>query len=633
MHNVLNKYHAVRRALLKSRFRLLFIFCVYLLLVFIVTLTLIWRFPNNIFYANFYAEDGSVFLQNIIDKGWLHALVTPFNGYSVIGMYLIEGFGWILNVLFGHEGLLSLPAYFALASIIFMASVIALPYLLFRKSFGVAKTLIIVLFGALVPLPSSPHIVIGTVGNQKWMFMYLAFLLVLYRLKNYKKLSLYALLCVDIGLLISAYTNTTVYLLIPLLAIPYLHEVWVTRRKGVMNVIRKLIMRPDTISLVLLIILLLPQVLYVALNGIPKLPGYLDSPYNFQRTIEIFIHRTYLFGITSLFNKYMSDLVVLGIFGVIVALGWRYLKKFERTAFFIGLYAAGVASALFVLNRPGVSDFFFGYMRYGSGPDQFFYAQTLIMYIPIVLLAFALAYLIKNAAYRYAAIFLFVAFVVLSAVISNAILVERWRNASVFENDGRTFINQSIVACNQRKGDTLNVVVYPYSNGQFDLAVKRSLVCNKDLANYQKSITVLGLSPDNNTYLTILPNTTFTQTFIANEPNLAGIQVFLSTFGNERRSGSYALVVYDSTCKQTLRTVAIPNVLLDNTFYNARFTPIKATEGNSYCFSIIAPTVRNASPIAVQLSAPEMYKQGSLTINGSGSDRDIVFSPLFSQKR
>lgn len=633
MHKVTHTYRSIRLAARKSPYAQLLVFCVYLTLVFLVTLALIWRFPNNIFHANFYAEDGSVFLQNIIDNGWVHAALTPFNGYSVIGMYLIEGFGWVLNVIFGHEGLLSLPAYFVLASILFMAAVIALPYVLFRKSFGVAKTLIIVLFGALVPLPSSPHIVIGTVGNQKWMFMYLAFLLVLYRLKNYKKLTVFALVCTDLGLLISAYTNTTVYLLMPLLAIPYLHEVWLARRKDIMASIRKVITRVDTISLLVLFMLLLPQVLYVGLHGIPKLPGYLDSPYNAERTIEIFIHRTYLFGITSLFNKYMSDLVALGIFGIFVALGWRFLKKFERNAFFIGLYAAGFASALFVFNRPGVSDFFFGYFRYGSGPDQFFYAQTLIMYTPIVLLVFALATILKNKTYQHVVIALFVMFVVLSAVISNALLVERWRNASVFENDGRTFINQSLNSCNQQKGKKLKVVVYPYNNGQFELTVKRSLVCNNDLAKYQRSITVLGLSPDNNTYLTILPNTMFTQIFNAKEPNLEGIQLFLSTFGNERRTGTYALVVYDSTCKQTLRTVAIPNVLLDNTYYNARFTPINGSQGKTYCFSVQAPTISNASPIAVQLSAPAIYKQGSLTINGSESDRDIVFSPLFSQRR
>jgi hypothetical protein len=61
----------------------------YFLLVGVVAAVLIWRFPNLLQYPNFYAEDGSVFLQNIIDKGVAGSLLTPFNGYFITGLYLL----------------------------------------------------------------------------------------------------------------------------------------------------------------------------------------------------------------------------------------------------------------------------------------------------------------------------------------------------------------------------------------------------------------------------------------------------------------------------------------------------------------------------------------------------------------
>src|SRR6266576_6505487 len=85
-----------------------------LIIVFIIVWVLAaiifyWRFPNNLAYPNFYAEDGSILGRNILQHGFLSAPMTTFNGYYIWGLYLIESVGFILNNLFYHGQLIDLP--------------------------------------------------------------------------------------------------------------------------------------------------------------------------------------------------------------------------------------------------------------------------------------------------------------------------------------------------------------------------------------------------------------------------------------------------------------------------------------------------------------------------------------------
>lgn len=605
---------------------------IYLLIATVVSLVLFWRYPNNVLYANFYAEDGSVFLQSVLNKGWVGAALTPFNGYFVVGLYVLEAFGWVANSLFGHAGILSLPASFAAVAIVFMGSVIALPYLLFSTTLGKFKMLAVVTCSMLLPLPLGLHIVLGTIGNQKWTFMYLATLLVAYRLLNHNRLSAARLISIDAILLLCAYTNSTTYALVPLLYLPYLSDYWKKREQSkLFTWLRLQIKTRELVSLLVLTLLLLPQLVYVGLQGIPVLPGYLDTPYELSKSIEVFINRTYLFGVTHYFNGYLND--ALSVVGFIVLIGaWRWMHSRERIIFLISLYAAGVASALFVFNRPGVTAFFNGYHYSGSGPDQFFFAQTLIMYLPVVLAICAYACLFKSRWLRISLAGLAVAFIVVSGLLSNAKFGAHWRNASIYENSADTFVDQAIGACDSSDGRAVKLALYPYIDGRFSLTIPRPDVCTDKLSGYQTSVTHLNLVPDNNNYVT-LPTTKVTQTFKATGSNLNGVRIFLSNFNQPERQGEFTLGLYDAACRHRLRTAHIPEMLLDNSMYNARFSPISDSKGKTYCIQILGPSRPPYHPIAVQQSAPNIYPNGQLSLNGNPQMTDLVFEPLYTQTR
>lgn len=612
-----------------NRLRILKKLLIYFGLLLIVTLILIWRFPNNITASNFYGEDGSVYLQNIFDKGWLRAIITPFNGYAIFGLYALECIAWVANLIIFNGSISTLPAVFATVSIVFFAAVICLPYLLFSEILGKKRTLLVIIFSVLIPLPLSPHIVIGTIGNTKWIFMYLAFLLAIYRVLNYKKLSRVNISIIDISILFCAYTNSTVYTLFPLLILPYLRDYWSNRKKVAIFVyLKKQLKEYDFISILFLGLFMIPQVVYVGLNGIPDLPGYLDTAFEWDKIIEIFVNRTYLFALTHYFNSFMSNILVILLLCLIIFLGIKRLRGNDSLIFFAGIYAATMSSLLFVINRPGVSAFFFGYDISGSGPDQFFFTQTLIMYLPLVILFTKL----ESNKYGKLISWSLYGIIITTGLLSNARFGAQWRNASVFENDAGIFTDRALEKCVSKPTGRTSIIVYPYATGQFSISLPASLVCNDKKLPHKPSSIDLGLRPLNNNYMAINSTRSFNQTFKADENNLNGIRIFLSNFGKTERVGKYLLELKDSKCKSVLRSVELPNKTFDSAYYNVRFVPISDSGNNIYCFTI-RPVTFKYDLLAIQRSQPNAYAIGKFKENDRELDVDAVFMPLFKVDR
>ena len=72
------------------------------LLVFIITVSVVSyifyiRFPNNLLHPNFYAEDGKDYMANILNNGFLTSLFHTFNGYFIVGIYLLMGVAYAIN--------------------------------------------------------------------------------------------------------------------------------------------------------------------------------------------------------------------------------------------------------------------------------------------------------------------------------------------------------------------------------------------------------------------------------------------------------------------------------------------------------------------------------------------------------
>lgn len=564
------------------------------------------RFPNNFRQPNFYAEDGSVFGKNLIDKGFWGSLGTTFNGYFTWGLYILEQFGFTINRLLGGGEFVNLPGSLSLVSYGFLAFVATLPALLFRKYLNPIALIFIVLLAVYVPMRGFDYAIIGTIGNLKFSFIYLAFLLLVYRhLLPAKSKQFYL---VDVGLLICAYTNITVY---PMMIFALLRY-WPTIRQS--NRIKVLLKDNSFRSLLILGLCMIPQLVTLKVNGIPQLTGYLDAGFNYSRTIEIFISRSYLYTVLFPFNKFLNNALAFVLIAGFVIIGLKYTKRY-RAIFCFGLFAIILASFLFVSKRTGVSEFFSGYKE--AGPDQFFYPQNWIFsFIFSVVLVEVISQL-KTRQTRH--IFYLVSFLyIFLAIIPNA--GTYGKNDAMAKQVGNIYsVAKETCMQNMR---TYNIPIYPTRESTY-LGIPHQTLCTKSVSNYSSKESDLGLELIGQ-YLEIREQP-FTQTFISPRSNLDGLSIFFSTFG-ARVKTPYDLTLMASDCKQALFKTKISTLRLrDNAFFTVKLPQaINDSANKKYCFSVDT-AVNKPMPLAIQLSKPNKYLPGDLTVNNEISEQDVVF--------
>ena len=418
---------------------------------------------KGVFVApNFYAEDATIFSNNILTQNPLDAITTLFNGYWVVGQYLLIYIAWLINAIFFGD-ITSLPISISITSCLFLGLVASMPYLLFRRSLGSLLAGLLVIASSLIPMGSSSYFIIGTIANLKFIFLYIAFLLILYR--NTVVNSKFKLYIIDFLLLICVLTNIIAIFLLPFTLYPYRKKIaliFKTKKP------KKLKPGPLTISLFLVLVLSFLYTLTVYAKGIPSLPGYLDGPYKPEATLPIVqratLH-TWLYPITDMFRNRLTVCLLF----LVVSSAWIYRKK-DRTIILFSLWSIVISTGLFVMNRTGVSDYYLNYGHKG-GTDQFFYTQNLIfMFITVWLIR---EWFNKKTTLTKGFIsFGFIIFMIWAIPYGNS-----QQRANVIYGELGTFKNDVDKACHldQRDSD-VHVQIYPSLDWDWDIA--RTKVCN-----------------------------------------------------------------------------------------------------------------------------------------------------------
>lgn len=566
------------------------------------------RFPNNFIEPNFYAEDGSIFLNNIHQHGFLSAVFTPFNGYFISGLYILEGLGYITNSIFFHGDFLDLAKSFAIISYVFLGTICALPLLLFRRQFGIYALAIIFLLSTFVPIPGFDYAIIGTISNLKFVFVYIAFLLLVYRHfipdKNWVRF-----IIVDLALLICAYTNVVVYLLLPFALLRYVPQL---RGKK----FRQLFNDRSVQSLVGLGILLLPQVILIKLFGILPMPGYLDAPYRNEATVNLFIYRPYLFPILSSVDKSMSDILAILAFVASNVVLWFWLRQY-RSIYIFGFLAIFLTTLLFVLHRTGVSELYLSYAS--GGPDQFFYTQNLIFcFIFGVAVALAIRSL-RNEKFR----------VIMYGTLVTLILLFYIPRAGTYgKNDfmQRTVKNIYVnaqTACSTY-ADYPVIQLYPVHSSTFQIRdVNRSEICTNDTLNYLPDTEYLPMKDRPGPYIPDIEATPVAQTFYTEFNGLSGVSLEFLTYKQSVKD-HYELTLYSENCSTKLRSVVInPDSIKDTEDTRINFPAIDNSKGKKYCVKI-SHTGPKSAPLALAVSKDNIYPQGQLTVSGAQKTTDLI---------
>lgn len=328
-------------------------------------LIFVLRYTPAFMHANFFAEDGVAFTEAVLNKDPIGTLFTGFNGYLIVSLYGMAELAFAIMTILGMH-FSQLPIIIATLTCLFLGITVALPFILFRKEMGAAMSLIAVVWGAFVAMPGSDYAIIGTISNLKFAFLYWAFMFVLYRVLHYRDIGK-TIIC-DLVLAVCVLTYIPTVALLPFALWPYRQRI----SKAIMAHKINHLYTPELISLAVLAGISAVYLLTIAVNGIPKLPGYLDGPYEKAATLKIAFHATWyawLYPIVGL----MKDVTVAGLLGLIAYLGFRNRKNWF--VFILAMWTIAAATISFVANRTGVSSY---YTTYTTGFDQFFYAQMLV---------------------------------------------------------------------------------------------------------------------------------------------------------------------------------------------------------------------------------------------------------------
>lgn len=455
--------NAPRRVLSLKRSKFMYVL-LWMLIVIAGMAILHMRYPLNFDIPNFYAEDGAVYVENVLDKGWLAALFTPFNGYLVIFQYGVVCLGMLINTVAG-SGFDTIPKALSVASYFSISVICTLPWVLFRRRIGSIWAGIMILFLLSVPLGSSDFTVIGTIGNLKFAFFFAAFLLVLYRIDSE--------LCpegsgrmhlVDFLLLLCLLTNILVIALLPFI----LYRYWtyakdlITRKS-----VQKALHNRGLISLCVLGFVSIVYVLIVYISGIPEMKGYLDGPLHLRGLINA-LYRSSWYGV---FYPIYTTMNLAAVIGLLMLTPTILLIKRHRVASVLGLWAIFVSTVGFVFNRPGVTEFFMQYSADG-GPGQFFYGATMIF----IFLVFYLSADWFNAQ-KIKSKILTILIIAIYAVWAIPFAGDGTKNYARYSM--RPTITQAIEqACrDQRNGNRVVIEIYPSPGWQMD--VDRRVACEQ----------------------------------------------------------------------------------------------------------------------------------------------------------
>jgi len=424
-------------------------------LVALLSLVFALRFKPAFSSPNFYAEDGTVFIDNIIQNGILEATFTAFNGYLVVGQYLVADVAYGLYVLLGSQ-FSQLPVLVAVVSCIFLGLTASLPFVLFRKELGRTTAVATSFLLAFTPLYGSDYAVIGTIGNLKFAFLFWAVVFVVYRNIHYMnaKKTIFA----DSILLLCVLTNGPVVALLPLILWPYRDDIVRMTKKHRFD--RRLFKRKDVIGVIALLGTSAVYVAIVYLMGIPTIPNYLNAPYVWPATDNI-IYRATEYAIFFPFSAKMTAIVSIISLLVLLSLILFFNKK-RRGVFLIGLYAIAVSTLAFVATRPGIGEHMLIYEKF---PDQFFYAQSMVF-------VFALSWVVAPYVRRRQLMVVSVTglFLLLSAPYGSSF----GENRVIYEE--RPTIYDSVSrACKGNEGEIVSIAIYP--NETWNMKVERDIAC------------------------------------------------------------------------------------------------------------------------------------------------------------
>lgn len=143
-------------------------------------------------------------------------------------------------------------------------------------------------------------------------------------------------------------------------------------------------------------------------------------------------------------------------------------------------------------------------------------------------------------------------------------------------------------------------------------------------------INDFGLFYNNSNIGEIWEDTKFTQTFLSEDNNLVGVELFVATYG-VIPNVEYDFVLMDEFCSKEIRRVIVDfSNAKDLGFYEIYFDKIEESKNNKYCFALRTNEIikKDLKPITLETSKDNIYMNGDLTLDQKQVDNDLIFRTI-----
>jgi len=338
------------------------------------------RNAHSIFVPVLYAEDGS-WSAGLINRGFLDMLFNARGDYFVFGNVLLMALAQLCNAIFFGHNLTYLPHFVSFISMLFYAALAVAPLILLRGVLRIEARLLLWLLVLLVPLGDSSYEVLGRLSNIGFVFLFLAFCLLIWRRYSLRDGSRKQVVATDVMLFLCANTNPLCY---PLIAVAFGAEAWQHWRtcghSGIFDWLKKFLDRFSTRSAIALLTMLFLTGLWILLRDRGDY-SFLAGNIALSNIPEMIVARSFLypiiFPVYSHFNNMTSSLLLLI---TIIMLAW--LTKGVKREKLILISAAAVlvvSTVLTIASRPGLSAMLDHYQT--SNLDRYYFGLTMFVYL------------------------------------------------------------------------------------------------------------------------------------------------------------------------------------------------------------------------------------------------------------
>lgn len=359
-----------------------FTYQTYVILFLLGLIIIFLRSAYNITVPILYAEDG-VWTSKIINNGLIDTIINARSDYFVSANVLMLYIAYILNKIFFGYNISNIPLFITFIQYIFYSLVALLPVIVFKKHMNRFILISIWLSILIIPLGTSGFEIFGKIVNIGYLFYFVVFCLIFYRVDNRSILSKKQIIVIDFILFISCTTNPACYILVFL---GFILDIYNQRNDLILNkktnsiekIFQRFIKSFSNKSWIVLCLLCLLVILY---HIFFQTSAFIDSSNKTRILWSAYLTHITIYPLVYPFYSNLNDttaLVLILLFIVYYMGAYLAADKNNRIVFIILFLSFLILAVITTYARPNIIVL---YSYTNTFPDRYIYTINILFMV------------------------------------------------------------------------------------------------------------------------------------------------------------------------------------------------------------------------------------------------------------